>query len=464
MRWFSLLLFVALSHAPLGAQQTALMESFESGTFPPLGWTEVNNGNSFGWEDSLQGSAFHDDFTGHNDNRMVTPALDLTTFSEAYLHLRHSSHWTTYRGYNLIEVTLDGGLTYGTLRNITTSGDFDDEPLNHNLSNYAGRNDAQLSFRYIGDFGNEWSLEEVIIDDINSANVPRWPNLPTATTTTDPLLLDFESLAGVVPNYMALNRVDEDTRYHADLAWCNIGQLAPSMHAMDSYALEMGVDPAWSGQHYYANSMILSLDGSDSGILWLEFDVKNLGEELNPDDGVFFSIDGVQWTAVLTDWDQVTGGTPNLGTWQRARVRLTSLSNDTSGQFYLAFSEADNRPYGTYDGVAIDNIKVFSEPHLEVHGKGAGYKAWIGVGHCQPGATVELLYSKVGPGPTESIYGLLSLSAPVLPIGHKRADAAGEALFHGTVPPFFGGTTVWLQAGMMWDGVGIASNPLELNL
>jgi len=355
-------------------------------------------------------------------------------------------------------------LTYGTIRNITTTGDFDDQPLHHNLANYLGLDNVQVSFRYIGNFSNEWSLEEVLVDDVDAGNVPLWPNLPLASTGAGSLVIDFETLAGTVPDYMAVNRVDEDTRFHSDRAWCNIGQLAPNLVADGSYALEMGVDPNWVGQHYYANALIMQLDGSDAGNLWLEFDVMNLGEELNTDDGVFFSLDGIDWEPLLTDWDQITGGFPNLGIWQTVRTRLTSYSIDTSGQFYLAMCEADNRPYATYDGVAIDNIKVFSEPKLTVYGKGAGYKAWIGVEHGQPGAIIELLYSKVGPGPTDSIYGLLSLSAPVLPIGHKTFDAAGEALFHGSVPPFFGGTTVWLQAGMWWDGVGVASNPLELNL
>jgi hypothetical protein len=448
----------------LSAQQTILNESFDGGVFPPTGWAEINNGNSLGWEDSTVGSALHDDFTGLNDNRLVTPPLDLTAMSQAFLHLRHTSHWTAYRGYNLIEVSIDDGLTFGTIRNITTAGDFDDEPLHHDLANYLGYDNVLVSFRYIGDFCNEWSLEEVIVDDVDASTVPRWPNLPTASTPAGSLVLDFESIAGNVPDYMAVNRVDEETRFHSDRAWCNLGQLAPNMVAQGSYSLEMGVDPTWVGQHYYANALVLQLDGSDAGNLWLEFDVMNLGEESNLDDGVFFSLDGLVWEPLLTDWDQLTGGFPNVGIWQTLRTRVTRFDLDTSGLFYLAFAEADNRPYATYDGVAIDNVKVFSEPLMQVWGDGAGFKAWIGVGHCQPGATVELLYSKVGPGPTPSIYGLLSLSAPVLPIGHKAADAAGEALFHGTVPPFFGGTTVWLQAGMWWDGVGIASNPLELNL
>ena len=100
---------------------------------------------------------------------------------------------------------------------------------------------------------------------------------------------------------------------------------------------------------------------------------------------------------------------------------------------------------------------------LQVLGNGAGYKAWISVSRCQPGAPVEVMYSKIGPGPTDSIYGLLSLSTPVLTIGVRNADATGTMLMHGTVPGFFAGTTVWLQAGMLWGDVGVASNPLELN-
>lgn len=457
----TLLLFGSvLNHA--AGQQTALHETFDSGVFPPSGWSEVNNGNSAGWEDPGLGAAFHDDFTGMNDNRLLTSVLDLTSFSEAYLHLRHSSQWTAYRAYNLIETTLDGGLTYGTLRVITDEGDFIDQPLDHSLHLYVGQNGLQLAFRYIGDFGNEWSLEEVVVDDLNSADVPRWPNLPTTSIPADGIVEDFEGWAGSVPSHLAINRVDEETRYHADLAWCNIGQLAPNLYSQGNYSLEMGVDPSWSGQHYYSNALIMKLDGSDAANLWLEFDAMNHGEEGNPDDGVFFSLDGEDWNPVVADWDLATGGFPNLGSWQTVRAPITTFRNDTSGEFYLAFCEAENRAYGQYDGLAIDNIRIFSAPLVAGIGNGAGFKAWIRVSYCQPGSLVEVMYSKIGPGPTPSAYGLLDLSQPILTIARVPADAAGEVLLHGTVPPFFGGTMVWLQAGMMWDGVGIASNSMAI--
>ncbi len=461
MKTFILLL--ALPVSSLCAQQEALDESFDSGVFPPVGWLEVNNGNSPGWTDSGDGAAFHDDYIGQNDNHLVSKELDLTSFTEAYLHLRHSSHWTAYRGYNIIEASLDGGLTFTTLRVVQTPNDFDNEPFNSNLSYYAGIANFRLAFRYVGDFGNEWSLEDVLVNDTPANSAPRWPNLPTAAISAEGLVEDFEGIAGIPPAHMAINRVDEGTRFADDSAWCNIGQLGASQFAFGNYSLEMGVDPSFPTQHYYSNALILKLDGSNSGKLWMEFDALNHGEEGNPDDGVFLSLDGLQWAAILNDWDGATGGFPNLGTWQRVRVQLTSYLADTSGEFYVAICEADNRPYGIYDGLAVDNIKVFSEPDLQAFGKGPGFPGTIGIDKCQPGSLVEVMYSKVGPGPTDTAYGLMDLSQPILSLGKHTADASGQVILSGQLPPWMAGTSVWVQAGMLWGDIAIVSNSLALH-
>ena len=73
------------------------------------------------------------------------------------------------------------------------------------------------------------------------------------------------------------------------------------------------------------------------------------------------------------------------------------------------------------------------------------------------------MYSKVGPGPTESSYGILDLSPPILSLGKHTADAAGQVILSGQLPPWMAGTSVWVQAGMLWGDVTIVSNPLALH-
>ncbi len=75
---------------PLVAQNHAIQEDFESGAFPPAGWALEELGYSgYVWTSStvhLQGtSAYHDDWYGTNDNRLVSVAADLSTHAEGFL-------------------------------------------------------------------------------------------------------------------------------------------------------------------------------------------------------------------------------------------------------------------------------------------------------------------------------------------------------------------------------------------
>jgi hypothetical protein len=458
----SVLLFTTLLFMP--AQQIALDEDFESGIFPPVGWSENNNGNSLGWEDSGTGAAFHDDFVGLNDNYLITPSMDFSSFAQAYLHGIQGSKWTTYRDLNTVELSLDGGLTFATIYTEQTIGDGSGQALEIDLTSYSGIADVILAWRYYGDFGNEWSIEDVLIDDEPYTPPQRWSQFPTTWRTANGFNEDFETLAGVVDTYLGVNMVDMQTREPESRGFCNIGQLAPSTYKKGSYSLEMGLQPGDPGLHYVANGLMIGLDGSGSNRLWLEMEVMNHGEELNTDDGVFLSNDGENWAPVLYDWDLATGGFLNLGLWNTVRVPLFVSTVDTSIPFYMIISQADNRPYASYDGLTVDNIRILSEPLLSVTGAGAGGVNTLLVNHLQPGARVAALYSLAGPGPSGGQYGIVNLSKPIHSLGTFTVDASGELVLTGTVPASMAGVEVWLQAVQSWQGLRINSNQLDLIL
>jgi opacity protein-like surface antigen len=455
----SLLLITALLFAP--AQKVALDEDFESGVFPPVGWSELNNGNSMGWEDSGTGAAYHDDFVGLNDNYLVTPSMDLSTYGQVFMHARQGSNWTSYRDRNTLELSLDGGLTFNSIYREETIGDGAGQALELDLSTLGGNSDVILAFRYFGDFGNEWSIEDVLIDNQPYSPPLRWSQIPTSGRSASGFVEDFEALGGVVAPYLAVNMLDQLTRELDLRGFCNIGQLAPCQFKKGTYALEMGLAPGDPGLHFASNALIFGMAGAGTNRLWLEMQVMNHGEELDADDGVFLSADGVDWVPVLTDWDQATGGFLNIGRWQTVRVPLFGSTVDTKAQFYLAISQSDNRPYATYDGLTVDNIRVFSEPLLSASGIGAGQPGELLVRHLQEGASVALLYSTVGAGPTLSQFGLVDLSKPIHLIGNFTADVNGEVLAQGTVPPFMAGAEIWIQAVQTWLGMKLNSNLLN---
>lgn len=451
--------WIALFAKASFAQTVLLEEDFNSGVFPPTGWSEQNNGVSLGWEGEID-RATHDDYVGNNRNWLIAPSFDLSGVTQAYLHGFQGSEWTAYRDWNSVEVSLDGGVSWQTLYREVTIGDGRGQPLELDLSPLVGQADVTLAFRYEGDFANEWSIELVRVDDVPPGPPPTWPELPTTFVAAPGFVEEFET--GSVPAYVAVNMIDETTRRPDARAWCNLGQLAPNTFAFGAGSLEMGLAPGDPGLHYAANACIFGLNGQGNNELFLEFSARNLGEERDPDDGVWLSVDGVNWIPVLDDWAAATGGYFNIDTWQSVRIPLGKAGVDLTGNFYLAIAQADNRAYNQSDGIAIDSIRIWIEPLLTATENGAGATATLDIVEAVPGANVTALYSTRGPGPTETPWGKLDLSPPIYTIGTQAADAAGTASFSGMVPNSMAGKQLWLHSSMNWLGIRVLSNSLVL--
>lgn len=423
-------------------QTTLLTESFDSGTIPPAGWLELNNGVSLGWEPDSSGlQAWHDDFHGANDNSLLSPAFDGSTVSEMYLHGLQAHNFPTWRDLNLVQVTLDGGLTFTTVYSEGTT-DTGSMPLEANLSSYAGSSGIQVSFRFIGDFANEWFLDNVIIDDVAPPPPPpNWIHLPTTFFPAFGFRENFESLAGGLPSHMALNALNSDTRLDDAEAWCNVGQLGATMHPYDGTAnLEMGLLPGSTNYHYVSNAIILGLNGGGASNLHMTFQAMHHGEEVDGDDGVFVSTDGLYWEPVVTDWGALAGN----GVYQFVTCDLGSTTIDISGDFYLAISQEDNFPYADLDGVAIDNVTV-NCPVYTISNLVAGGVANFDIAACTPGSFVYAVYSRT-PGPTATPYGMADVGSPYTVIGSAIAGGAGFVSLTENIPAGATGFTVWTQA------------------
>ena len=78
-----------------------------------------------------------------------------------------------------------------------------------------------------------------------------------------------------------------------------------------------------------------------------------------------------------------------------------------------------------------------------------------------PGGIVRIGYSLTGGGPTNTSFGVVELSAPILIFASLTADAAGVAQTSAPVPPSATGLTVWTQALDLTSGSLSNPNPMK---
>jgi hypothetical protein len=470
LRRLPLLAAIALAPAAASAQQTFLEEDFANGV-PPVGWTQVNNGVSIGWEDG-GGFALHQDWFGSNDNALRTPVLDLMSAGDAWLHFSYTTQFAAFGTAQEIEVSTDGGLSFTVVEDLLLLGEQTDRRRSVDLGAYAGLASVQLSFRYRGDNGSRWSLDDLAVTDQSTPPPPpptTWSvNLPTSFAQA-PLFEGFEVAAGVVPATMEVTRLDAATLAFDPEAWTNIGQLGPCAGGLSGlgpanggFCLELGLDPASTNFHAVRNALVLGLNAAGVEAPVLDLNYVDFGEEYHPFDGLWISQDGVGWYRLLR-WDDLADGS-----WQPiADIALDGTPVDPALDFYLMFAQEDNFPYGDLDWIGFDDLDIGSggSPDgllLEAFNLIAGQVAELRLDGARKQSGITIAYSLSGPGPTNTPYGLVDLANPIATIpGNLVADAFGEAAT--SVPVAFSalGRTVYLQAvEFRPDGGTVLSNPL----
>ncbi|KAA3608341.1 MAG: hypothetical protein DWQ01_13330 [Planctomycetota bacterium] len=84
----------------------------------------------------------------------------------------------------------------------------------------------------------------------------------------------------------------------------------------------------------------------------------------------------------------------------------------------------------------------------------AGFLTSLIVNGAGPGNDVYFLYSLTGNGPTQTQFGIMDLTMPVIQIGPVTANSQGQAVRTSMVPGPAAGKTVYLQA-LEWQGPGV---------
>jgi hypothetical protein len=160
-------LFFLISISSFG--QTVIEEKFDSGQFPPAGWTVDAHGTN--WSAKLSGNAggaapearfsWSPQFTG--DSRFISEAIDLTGVQNLAVEFKHNLDH--YGGaYNIGIATRSGGGAWTeawTLRNPPAS--IPGELIRVNITNDLNTSDFQICWYFSG---NSYNLNYWYIDDI----------------------------------------------------------------------------------------------------------------------------------------------------------------------------------------------------------------------------------------------------------------------------------------------------------
>ena len=159
--------------SPLLAQTTYLSEDFTNGV-PPTGWTNVISPGTQGWI-STGSRAWHEDEIGVTcDSYLISPNIDLSAASSAYLHLAGDTYYSSYManhpnafgdGVSTIEVTIDGGVSWSVIWTDTTTVDNTPYAPNLGLNAFIGSATVNIAMHYYGTYAHEWWVDYFIVDD-----------------------------------------------------------------------------------------------------------------------------------------------------------------------------------------------------------------------------------------------------------------------------------------------------------
>jgi hypothetical protein len=167
-----------------------LDEDFESGTFPPAGWTDVagathvpdgtasnNWGSTATRSNSPTNSAFFDDFDIQNDKWLISPSFDLSSAVDPELLYFDNVNFAGFAGVQDVlwseDYTGSGDpalATWNLLNGII--GTEDVWVQNGPFPIPSSGTQVYIAFHYNGDFTAEWYIDDVLVRDALTCTPP----------------------------------------------------------------------------------------------------------------------------------------------------------------------------------------------------------------------------------------------------------------------------------------------------
>lgn len=154
-----------------------LYESFESG-MPPAGWHRYGFGNSHGWSRTFSrkrtgvfSAWMQSGPAGTIQNEWLVAPVDLTGLVAPEVEWYESeTDWAALGGHHMIMASTTSPTdttTFTLLLDMTpanhTIADFDGEPVVVDLTAFAGEPEVWLAWRYVGNNGDDWFIDDVRI-------------------------------------------------------------------------------------------------------------------------------------------------------------------------------------------------------------------------------------------------------------------------------------------------------------
>ncbi len=158
-------------------RNTLFSEDFES-SWPPAGWAIINLGPTYTWDSTNSAShggansawVHYGPQGNYQDEYLVTPAIDLSTLSAAFLEFfEDQTYWVGYGDHHYIGVsttsqTDPGAFTFiedWTPANHPIEDGFAGDPVTVSLLGYVGEPVVYLCFRYTGEYADDWFIDDV---------------------------------------------------------------------------------------------------------------------------------------------------------------------------------------------------------------------------------------------------------------------------------------------------------------
>ena len=392
-------LFALVAATPFAsAQQTALAEDFSGTQFPPSGWTQVNLGpNSNGWvRDSAGQRAWHEDFTNPTtENYLISPPLDLTTFTEAYLHFEGEINFAQYRanhpnsvgdGITNVEVTTDGGATWAILWTDTSATSGDTFGPTVNLTAYAGMANVQVAFYFFGSFAHETWIDNILVDD-----------------TPVPVLANVTNPNNGHP-YFLLGQSDFATAQAMAIS------LGGSLVSIDTAA---------------ENNWLVNEFGNFGGTQ------RNL-------------LIGLNDVAVEDTFTWISGEAFTYENWA-----LGEPNDGAGGEDFVQIMA--NGEWNDFDGSGAYGVVEISEPRIQSTPLIAGQLATITVNGLRVDSEVILVFSVNGNGPYDGRYGVMEVDPDLFT--PRFPSIGGQFNFSTYLPESLAGMTLYGQ-GVQFNADG----------
>ncbi len=392
-----------LLSAPLSSQNIYLRETFDTGVVPPLGWfQEQSDPNCAGWFAAYdQRAGWAHRFGSYCDDILWAP-VDLSSATAAYVHFdaeiwyaeaRANHPFSAGDGKLSLVIRYSGATNWYPIWEDCRVWDRRDMLTVEVPQPFLGRS-VDIGVRCEGANSFIFSLDFLQVDDSPVApfwvDFDHWPNPPLPTTVAAaPYFQDFES--GIVPPEMSTVGLSAFTWQPDPIGWCEIANTAGTYNG--NYVLEMGTAPGSFG--LAAGVMVVKLDLSSLSHPIIRFAVNTFGAFPHNEDGVYLSNDGNNWVEVFDNWSSLPYG------WSIVTIDISDAFVDFQQPVYVKFFfVSDFWPYGTLEGVAIDDLSVEDAVNgcqLELRATGSCLSRYtLEVENAVPGGSVALLYGPSG--------------------------------------------------------------------